>query len=61
MREQMVRGEEAEGGTITYVGWSTIEVRTEDGRLLTIRAEEGHSGIELNVYEVAGAPQKEKS
>lgn len=51
MRGKMVSNAEAIGATVVEVGWSVVVVQTEDGRLLAIEAGEGHSGIEVNVYE----------
>lgn len=49
---KMVSLSDVIGGTIVDVStWGGITVQTEDGREVEIRAEEGHSGTELNAYE----------
>jgi hypothetical protein len=56
---KMVSNADLIGGTITWVGWSTLTVQASDGRTLEVNIEIGHSGPELNAYEM-GKPKKEK-
>lgn len=48
------------GATITYVGWSTIEVLTVDGRPVEIRVEDGFSGVELGAYEISNSKTRQR-
>jgi len=39
------------GGEILYVGWSSLEIRLPDGRLVELNVVEGYSGPEFEVKE----------